>query len=338
MLDWLLLLAGLALLAGGAEALVRGASRLASSLGVTPLVIGLTVVGCGTSMPEVVVSAIASANGEPAIALGNVLGSNIANSGLILAIAALILPMRCDMQLLRRDAPIMILVTIVVLALSWTGRIGRVEGLLMLAGLGAFVWLTLRWARLEPPAIEAEFAAFEHDRGWLVLSEPQAREGLPADTEANRRRLQRQRILHCIWIALGIALLVGGGHLLVESASALARRFGISDAVIAVTLVAVGTSLPELATSVVAALRREADISVGNIIGSNIFNLLGVLGLAAAIRPVPVPAAVRDFDLLWMAAFAAATALILRTGHKVTRLEGAALLAAYTVFVALLLR
>lgn len=327
MLDWLLLLAGLALLAGGAEALVRGASRLASSLGVSPLVIGLTVVGCGTSMPEVVVSAIASFNGEPAIALGNVVGSNIANSGLILAIAALILPMRCDMQLLRRDAPIMILVTMLVLALSWTGRIARLEGLLMLAGLAAFLWLTLRWARLEPPRIAAEFAAFEHDRGWL-----------PEDTEASRSRLQRQRILHCLWIALGIALLVGGGHLLVESATALARRFGISDAVIGATLVAVGTSLPELATSVVAALRREADISVGNIIGSNIFNLLGVLGLAAAIGPIPVPAVVRDFDLLWMAAFAAATALVLRTGHKITRLEGAALLAAYVAFVFLLLK
>jgi cation:H+ antiporter len=327
MLDWLLLFTGLALLAGGAEALVRGSSRLAASLGVRPLIIGLTVVGFGTSTPELVVSALASASGEPAIALGNVVGSNIANSGLILAIAALILPMRCDMQLLRRDAPLMILVTMLALALSWTGRIARLEGLLMLAGLAAFVWLTLRWARAEPPRIEAEFAAFEQDRGWL-----------PEDTAANRRRLRRERLIHAAWIALGIALLVGGGHVLVESATALARRFGISDAVIAATLVAVGTSLPELATSVVAALRREADISVGNIIGSNIFNLLGVLGLSALIRPVPVPAAVRDFDLLWMAAFAAATALILRTGRRITRLEGAALLAAYAAFIYLLLR
>jgi len=327
MLDGLLLFTGLVLLAGGAEALVRGASRLAASLGVTPLVIGLTVVGFGTSMPELVVSALASLNGEPAIALGNVVGSNIANSGLILAIAALILPMRCDMQLLRRDAPIMVAVTIATLGLSWSGRIARLDGLLMLAALAAFVWLTLRWARLEPAKIAAEFAAFERDRGWL-----------PEDTVANRRRLRRERLLHGAWIALGVALLVGGGHLLVESATALARRFGISDAVIAATLVAVGTSLPELATSVVAALRREADISVGNIIGSNIFNLLGVLGLAAVIRPVPVPAAVRDFDLLWMAAFAAATALILRTGHKITRREGAALLTAYAAFVFLLLR
>lgn len=336
MLEWLLLLAGLVLLAGGAEALVRGASRLAASLGVRPLVIGLTVVGFGTSMPEVVVSALASANGEPAIALGNVLGSNIANSGLILAIAALITPMRCDMQLLRRDAPIMIGVTILALALSWTGVITRLEGLLMLAGLAGFVWLSLRWARAEPPAIEAEFASFEQDRGWLVQSEPMAREGLPSDP-AGRRRLQRQRLMHCVWIALGIALLVAGGHLLVESATELARRFGISEAVIAATLVAVGTSLPELATSVVAALRREADISVGNIIGSNIFNLLGVLGLAAAIAPVPVPAAVRDVDFLWMAAFAAATALVLRTGHRISRLEGGLLLAGYGLFVWLLL-
>lgn len=306
MLDWLLLLLGLALLAGGAEALVRGASRLASSLGVRPLVIGLTVVGFGTSTPEVVVSALASAQGEPAIALGNVLGSNIANSGLILAIAALILPMRCDLALLRREGPIMVLVSLIAWLLAWTGAVTRMQGLLMLVALSAFVWASLRWARGEHAKLEAEFQEFEVDRGWL-----------PEDSAQNRRRLRRTRMQHAAWIAAGIVLLVAGGHFLVESATALARRFGVSELVIATTLVAVGTSLPELATSVVAALRREADISIGNIIGSNIFNILGVLGLAAAIAPVPIPPAVRDFDVLWMLAFAAATVLVLRTGHKV---------------------
>ncbi len=326
MLDWLLLLGGFALLAGGAEALVRGASRLAASLGVRPLVIGLTVVGFGTSMPEVVVSALASADGEPGLALGNVLGSNIANSGLILAVAALIAPLRCDLSLLRREAPIMILATMLALLLSWTGAVTRLAGLLLLAGLVTFVWLSLRWARAEPARVEAEFAAFEQDRGWL----PTGPEG--------RRQLCRQRLWHGMWIALGIALLVVGARLLVESGTGLARRFGVPEVVIGATLIAIGTSLPELATSVVAALRREADIAVGNIIGSNIFNLLGVLGLAAAIRPVPVPPAVRNFELLWMAAFAAITVLVLRTGQRITRWEGAALLLAYAVFLFLLLR
>jgi len=325
--DWLLLLIGLGLLVGGAEALVRGASRLAASLGVRPLVIGLTVVGFGTSTPEVVVSALASAQGEPAIALGNVLGSNIANSGLILAIAALILPMRCDLVLLRREAPIMLLVSLLVWMQAWTGSVTRLQGLLMLATLGVFVWVSLRWARAEAPAIEAEFKEFEVDRGWL-----------PEDFARSKRKLRRTRMQHAMWITVGIVLLVAGGHLLVESATALAHRFGVPDIVIAATLIAVGTSLPELATSVVAALRREADISVGNIIGSNIFNLLGVLGLSAAIRPVLVPPAVRDFELLWVVAFAAATALVLRTGHKITRIEGGVLLAAYAVFLFLLLR
>jgi len=327
MLDWLLLLIGLALLAGGAEALVRGASRLAASLGVRPLVIGLTVVGFGTSTPEVVVSALASAQGEPAIALGNVLGSNIANTGLILAIAALIVPMRCDLALLRREAPIMVLVSLLVWMQAWNGAVTRVQGVLMLVTLGVFVWVSLRWAKSEAPAIEAEFKEFEVDRGWL-----------PEDSVQSARRLRRTRMQHAIWITAGIVLLVAGGHLLVESATALARRFGISELVIATTLIAVGTSLPELATSVVAALRREADISVGNIIGSNIFNLLGVLGLSAAIRPVPVPSAVRDFEVLWVVAFAAGTAVVLRTGHKITRVEGASLLVGYAVFLFLLLR
>jgi len=315
-LDWLLLLLGLALLAGGAEALVRGASRLAAAMGVRPLVIGLTVVGFGTSMPEVVVSALASAAGQPAIALGNVLGSNIANSGLILAVAALILPMRCDLALLRREAPIMVAATLLVWGLAWTGVVARWQGVLLLAGLGAFVWLSLHWARQEKAALEAEFREFEADRGWLP-----SRAG---------------RWANVAWVVIGIVLLVVGGHVLVESATALARRFGISEIVIAATLVAVGTSLPELATSVVAAIRREADISVGNIIGSNVFNLLGVLGVASAIHPVPIPPAARDFEVLWMVGFGAATVLVLRTGHRITRLEGGLLLVAYAAFVFLL--
>lgn len=312
-----LLVLGCVALYFGAEWLVRGAARLAFALGVRPLVIGLTVVGFGTSMPEVVVSALASLRGQPDTALGNVLGSNIANSGLILATATLIAPMKTNLALLKREGPIMLAVTLVALALAWTGSIARWEGVLMLAGLVAFVWLSLRWSSEEAPAVEAEFEQFEEEQHLTA---------------------KRVRARQFVWITLGLVTLVIGGNVLVTGAVGLARRFSIPEIIIATTLVAVGTSLPELATSIVAALRREADISVGNIIGSNIFNLLGVLGLASVIRPIPVSVAVRDFEFIWMAGFAAATALVLRTGHRVTRAEGGLLLAAYAAFVFLLVR
>jgi cation:H+ antiporter len=301
----------------GAEWLVRGAARLASALGVSPLVIGLTVVGFGTSTPEVVVSALASWRGQPDTALGNVVGSNIANPGLILALAALIQPMKTNLGLLRREGPLMVAVTLGFCALAWTGEYTRWQGALMLLGLAAFVWLSLRWSREEPPAIEAEFAQFEEEQKLL----------------APGFRLQQIG-----WIALGMVTLVAGGQALVTGAVSLARRFSIPEMVIAATLVAVGTSLPELATSIIAALRREADISVGNIVGSNLFNLLGVLGLSAAIRPIPIRPAVRDFEMVWMLAFAVATFLVLRTGHRITRAEGGLLLAAYAAFVFFLLK
>jgi cation:H+ antiporter len=316
-MDVAMLALGCVALYFGAEWLVRGAARLAFALGVRPLVIGLTVVGFGTSMPEAVVSALASGRGQPDVALGNVLGSNIANSGLILATAALIAPMKTNLALLKREGPIMLAVTLLALALAWTGAIARWEGILMLAGLAAFVWLSLRWSREEAPAVEAEFEKFEAERHLTA---------------------KRVRARQFVWIAAGLVTLVIGGHVLVTGAVGLARRFGIAEIIIATTLVAVGTSLPELATSIVAALRRETDISVGNIVGSNIFNLLGVLGLASVIRPVPIATAVREFEFLWMVGFAAATALVLRTGHRITRAEGGLLLAAYVVFVLLLVK
>jgi cation:H+ antiporter len=308
---------GFAALFAGAEWLVRGAARLAAALGVRPLVIGLTVVGFGTSMPEVAVSAVASARGESAVALGNVLGSNIANAGLILALAALVRPMRADIRLLRREAPLLLAVSLACYGLAWTGAITRWQGALLLAGLAAFVWVALRWAATEPPDIEQEFAAYEQKRK-LVAGDGRGRQVL--------------------LLLAGTVLLVAGGHLLVISAVELARRAGISEAAIAASLVAVGTSLPELATSLVAAARRLPDIAVGNIIGSNLFNLLGVLGVAALVRPVPVAVATRDFEFPVMLGFMLATAVVLRTGHRITRVEGALLFAAYLAFVGLLFR
>ena len=302
----------------GAEWLVRGAARLAFALGVRPLVIGLTVVGFGTSMPEVVVSALASWRGQPDTALGNVVGSNIANPGLILGLTALIAPMKTNLALLKREGQVMVAVTMLFWALAWAfGAYTRLQGALMLTGLVAFTWLSLRWSRAETPAVEAEFEKFEEEQHLTA---------------------KRVRPFDIAWVVAGLVALIIGGNVLVTGAVGLARRFGIAEIIIATTLVAVGTSLPELATSIVAALRREADISVGNIVGSNIFNLLGVLGLASVIRPIPISAAARDFEFLWMVGFAAATALVLRTGHRITRAEGSLLLAAYVVFVLLLVR
>lgn len=315
--DLAMLAAGCAALYFGAEWLVRGAARLASALGVRPLVIGLTVVAFGTSTPELVVSAVASFRGQPDTALGNVVGSNIANPGLILAVAALINPMKTDLGLLRREGPLMVAVTMAFVALAWTGTYTRGQGALMLLGLMAFVWLSLRWSREEPAAIEAEFAQFEKDQQMTA---------------------KKVRARQFGYIALGIATLVVGGNLLVTSAVGLARQLGISEMVIAATLIAVGTSLPELATSIIAAMRGEADIAVGNIVGSNIFNLLGVLGLSATINPIPVRPQVRDFEMVWMLGFAVATFIILRTGQRITRAEGVALLAGYAAFIFFLLK
>lgn len=314
--DGVMIVVGLAALFTGAEAVVRGAARLAQLLGARPLVIGLTIVGMGTSAPEVVVSAVAAARGESAVALGNVLGSNIANVGLILALAALVCPMRADIGLLRRETPLLLAFSVGCYGLAWTGAYTRWQGALLLVGLVAFVRLALRWARSEPVAIEREFAEFE---GKLLA-------GASSPVRATS------------FVAAGLILLLVGGHVLVVAAVSLARSAGISEAAIAATLVAAGTSLPELATSLVAAARRQPDIAVGNIIGSNLFNLLGVLGLAAVIRPVEVSLAQRDFEFPVMLAFTAAAAVMLRTGHRFTRVEGALLLAAYAAFCWLLLR
>lgn len=297
----------------GAEWLVRGAARLAAALRVRPLFIGLTVVAFGTSAPEFVVTVVSAVQGKGAVALGNVVGSNIANVGLILAVTALLAPVSVSLKLVNRELAVMVAATLVFYALAWRLEIGRVTGALFLLCLVAFTWLALRWAQRESAEVADEFRAFEQNEGLL-----------------ERFHLARDVAL----VVLGLATLVGGGHALVTGAVELARRASISEAVIAVTLVAAGTSLPELACSIVAAVRKEADIVVGNLVGSNLFNILGAVGVSALVRPLEVEAALVRFDFIAMLIFSVAMAVVLRTGNRVSRLEGGVLLAGYSVFVA----
>jgi cation:H+ antiporter len=303
---------GIAGLWFGADWLVRGASRIALALGVEPLFIGLTIVAFGTSAPEMVVCVVAAAQGNTDVALGNVLGSNVANVGLILGLTALATPVRVSLRLAQRELPFMLGVTLVFYALAWRMEFGPIVGILLVVGLLAFTRLALHWALQEPPAVVAEFESFHGD----TIARP-------------RFRAAREVGL----VVTGLVALVAGGHLLVVGAVDVARSAGVSEFVIAATVVAVGSSLPELATSIVAAMRKEADILVGNLVGSNLFNILGAFGLAAMVRPIEVSPSLLKYEFIGLLVFSAGMALFLRTGNLVRRWEGAVLLVGYVVFV-----
>ncbi len=312
---YVLFVLGLVLLIGGAEALVRGASRLATAVGITPLVVGLTVVAFGTSSPELTVSLLSAMKGQAGadIALGNVVGSNIFNVLFILGLAAVIAPLAVAQKLVRLDVPLMIGLSVLVFALGWDGAIGRLDGLLLVAGVVAYTIFAIRQGRREDAQVSAEYdAAF----------------GAPGP----RRRVW----LDLLFIVAGLALLVVGSRWLVDGAVAMAQGFGVSELVISLTIVAAGTSLPEVATSVLASLRGERDIAVGNVVGSSIFNLLAVLGLSAVVGPagVTVPRAALAFDIPVMIASAVACLPIFFTGYRIGRLEGLLLLGYYVAYVA----
>lgn len=310
-IDLLTVTGGLVTLLVGAELLVRGASALALRLGITPVVVGLTVVAFGTSSPELVVSLTAAVHGQPGVALGNVVGSNICNLGLILGIAALIRPVVVHSRVIRLDMPLMIGASLLTWGLLADGRLGRLDGLLLTLGVVAFTTFSVFQGRREASAVQEEFG-----------------EGVgPASA-----RLLPSVLL----VAGGLVLLTFGGRLLVDGAVAIARGAGVSETVIGLTLVALGTSLPELATSAVAALRGQSDLAVANVVGSNIFNLLGVLGPTALVAPLEsVP--VSSVDLAVMVGIAALAWPLLRTGARVSRGEGALLLLVYGLYVAYLL-
>lgn len=312
----LLFVAGLVFLVVGAELLVRGASRLASVLGISPIVIGLTVVAFGTSAPELAVSIKSSWADQAGIAVGNVVGSNIFNVLFILGITALIVPLTVSQRLVRLDVPLMIGLSVLVLVFALDGRLSRFEGGTLVAALVFYVGFAIVQSRRESAEVAEEYA------GELAT--------------AGSSRLPVNLLL----VAVGLILLVLGAGWLVDGAIRFARHLGISELVIGLTVVAAGTSLPEVVTSIMAALRGERDIAVGNVVGSNLFNIMGVLGISGVIAPhgIEISAAALNFDLPVMIAVAFACLPILFTGGVVSRGEGVLLLGyyvAYTLYLVL---
>ena len=310
LLTMLQLAAGLILLVVGAEALVRGASRLAALMGISPLVIGLTVVAIGTSSPELAVSIQAALSGQAEIAVGNVLGSNIFNVLLILGLSALIVPLTVSSQLIRWDVHVMIGVSLVVWGMAADRMLARWEGLVLLAGIAVYLVLLYRLSR--GTAAEGDAPAGE----------------LP---DSGRRTW----LINPVLVAVGLALLVLGSRWLVAGAVAVARWFDLSELIIGLTIVAAGTSLPEVVTSIVASLKGERDIAVGNVVGSNIFNLLAVLGGAVAIAPggIAVSDAAVGFDFPVMAGVALVCLPIFFTGMRISRPEGLLFLGYYLAYL-----
>ncbi|TDK22702.1 calcium/sodium antiporter [Luteimonas aestuarii] len=314
----LLFAAGLVLLLVGAEALVRGASRLALALGLAPIIVGLTVVSIGTSAPELAISIDGALSGSPDLALGNIVGSNIANVLLVLGVVALITPLVVQRQLVWLDVPIMIGASVLCFVMALDGHIARWEGGVLLAGAVAYTVFLIRLALRTPEQ---------------VPERPEVRDG--NGVAAKKAGVVRQVLL----MAVGLALLVGGARLLVQAATGMATALGLSELIIGLTVVAVGTSLPEIATSILAAIRGERDLAVGNIVGSNIFNLLLVLGGTALIASegVPVHPVALRFDLPVMTAVAVACLPIFFTGHCISRWEGAVFVGYYVAYTAYLL-
>jgi len=310
----LLLFVGLILLVIGAEALVRGASKLAAAAGIPPLVIGLTIVAYGTSTPEMAVSIMSCLAGQADISLGNVVGSNIFNVLFILGISALIVPLVVSQQVVRLDVPLMIAVSILTLIIGMDGKISRVDGILLFAGIIAYTAFLIYESRKESKEVQGEYAK---------------------EYGSKKETIHKSLLINMMKIFGGLGLLVFGSRLFVDSAVHIAQLFGISELVIGLTIVAVGTSLPELATSVIAAVRGERDIAVGNVVGSNIFNILAVLGLSSIIAPdgITVSTGAKHFDIPVMIAVAIACLPFFFSGGMLVRWEGSVFLGYYVAYM-----
>lgn len=305
MLITLSIIGGFIILTLGAEALVRGASSIALRLGITPLIIGLTIVAFGTSAPELAVSVKSALAGNSGIALGNVIGSNIANIGLILAITALIRPIQVQSQVVKRDIPLMILASMLFWGLLLDGELSLIDGVILLSLL--FGYLTFSYISSKNSNDEEEIEAGPNNP-----------------------------LLSGLFILVGISMLVGGGILFVNGAVDLAKTFGVSEVIIGLTIVAIGTSMPELVTSVIAALKGQSDIAIGNVVGSNLFNILGILGVTAIVHPVS-SLGFQPFDFMVMLALAVVILPFAWTGLRIGRREGSVLLLTYLGYMGYLI-
>ena len=310
------LVLGLLLMIGGAEWLVRGASRIATTAGISPLVVGLTVVAFGTSSPELAVSVMSAFKGQADLALGNVVGSNIFNVLFILGISALIVPLVVAQQLVRFDVPVMIAVSLLILLMGLDGSIGRLDGFILFAGVVAYTIFLIRQSRKESSAeVKAEYDEEFGAKG-------------PAAWAKN-----------LFFVIVGLGGLMLGSNWFVDGAVSIAEAFGVSELVIGLTIVAAGTSMPEVATSIVAAIKGERDIAVGNVVGSNIFNLFCVLGLSSIVAPagISVSDAALRFDIPVMIAVAAACLPVFFIGYRISRFNGAAFLFFYIAYLVYLI-
>lgn len=300
-LSLLLIAAGAAFLAKGSGWLVNGAAGLALRLGLSTLVVGITVVGFGTSTPELVTSLI----GGSTIAIGNVAGSNLLNLGFVLGITALIAPIACKRRFMRFEVPLMVLLGPGMLAATWSGLVTRLEGILLVLVLFLFLWMSLKRGRVE-----------RTDEEKLEIAET-----------------GRSIVAYAGLVLLGLLVLLVGGKLLVEGAIRLAVLAGITERIIALTIVAGGTSLPELATCVAAARRGHGDMAIGNLVGSNIFNILAILGIVAIVTPIAVPNGSNSFDIPAMIAMQVIAYIVMRWQMNLSRLDGLMLLLCYLAYV-----
>ncbi len=304
-LPWIvtLFVTGLALLFGGGHFLVAGSSKLARILGIHPLIVGLTIVALGTSMPEFLVSMFAAIQGKTDVALGNIIGSNVSNISLILGVSALARPIDVHLKLLKFELPLVAAVSVLFWVVCANDVLSRLDGLLLFVGFIIYLIIVISGARKGSEVHEEKYKSLSGER--------------------------QRKTPQVIAIVIGITCLSFGADWIVDAASEMSRRFGISELILGLTIIALGTSLPELATSLVAALKNEGDISIGNIIGSNIFNMMAIAGPSAVVHPLPVSAVLRSNHLPIMVGLTLLMFPLLRTGRKLGRLEGVFLLLCY---------
>jgi len=308
-INLLFVVVGAAILLGGGEVLVRGAVALARSLGVSTMIIGLTVVAYGTSAPELAVSVMAAASGKPAICSGNVVGSNIINVLLVLGATAAIFPLQATAAFLRREVPIMVGVSVLFLVMAWNGVLSRAEAAILLVALASYTLLAIQIARREKKEVVRKYE--EHQ------------------TAISKRSVAFNLVL----IVVGLTMLTGGSHVFLDGAVGVARWLGVSDAIIGLTLVALGTSLPELAAGLIAAYRKHGDICLGNIVGSCIYNLAAIAGLSGVVAPLPFESEMIHVHIPVMVGSAVVLWLMLLSGSRLSRLEGLLLLGLYLGYV-----